>query len=137
MSYSLKVADGDLVQNGSELAIVSGQDKLYQDMSLWLTERYGVDRLHPQYGSTLESFIGGVIGVHTQAKVYNEILRVLGNYQAMQTKLFTANPSNFSIAEIMASIDDVRIEVLYDTVNATVIVSNPVSTTSVSITAEV
>jgi hypothetical protein len=137
VSYSLKVVDGDLVQQGSELAIVSGQEKLYQDMSLWLRERYGVDRSHPNYGSRLPDFIGGVIESHTRVRVYNEVLRILNNYQNMQTAHFTANPSKFSVAELMASIDDVTIDINYDTVNVTVRVSNPAGGTSVAISAGV
>lgn len=133
MTYSLALSNGDLVQQGSQLAIVSGTDKLYQDVTLWLTERYGGDRFHPTYGSALESFIGGVIGTSTQAQAYNEILRVLANYQNQQDQAFRANPNAFSVSELLYSVDNVSVTVSYDTVQAIISVSNPASSTTITI----
>lgn len=133
MTYSLALRGGDLVAQGSELAIVSGTDKLRQDTELWLLVRIGSNAMHPAFGSYLESYIGGVIDINTQAKVYNEILRTLNNYQALQYQAFQTNPSLFSLTELMASVDSINVSVSYDTVNATVQVSNPVSTATVTI----
>lgn len=133
MTFSLAVANGDLVTQGSELLIVSGSGKLKQDLELWLLTRYGSSRFHPTFGSALQSFIGGVIGSATHANTYNEILRVLTNYQAVVYNLFTANPGNFSIEELPYSIESINVGITYDTVYATVQVSNPATTTTVHI----
>lgn len=133
MTYSLAVSGGDLVKQGRELVIVHGSDKLRQDMTCWLIERYGGNQFHPGYGSILESYIGSVINTNTKAQVYSEILRVLNNYQNMQYRAFTANPKAFSLAELMYSIDAVDIRITYDTVRADITVSNPATTVSVSI----
>ena len=125
--------NGDLVATGSELQIVSGDAKLQQDLTLWMLERYGSNRFHPTFGSSLQSFIGGVIGSSTHANVYNEVLRVLTNYQAMVYQLFTANPNAFSLSELPYSIDSVNVSVTYDTVYCTMQVSNPASTATVTI----
>jgi phage baseplate assembly protein W len=69
MSYSLAVRGGDLVPEGSSLAIVWGIDKLKQDLQLWVTERYGNDRFHPGLGSILQDYIGSVISPRTQAEI--------------------------------------------------------------------
>jgi hypothetical protein len=133
VTYSLAVKNGDLVAEGSELQIVYGQAKLQQDITLWLLERYGSSRFHPTFGSALQSFIGGVVGSSTRANVYNEIIRVLTHYQTMIYQLFTSNPGIYSLSELPYSIDSVNVNVTYDTVNATVRVSNPASTAVVTI----
>ena len=133
MTYSLALRDGDLVAQGSQLVIVYGSEKLKQDMTCWLVERYGGNKFHPTYGSVLEDHIGSVITPTTQSKVYNEILRVLDNYQRMQYQAFMADPSIFSISELMYSVDSVDISISLDTVNATISVSNPATTATVSI----
>jgi hypothetical protein len=135
MSFSLQVANGDLVQQGSQLAIVYGSNKLQQDMTLWLAERYGIDRFHPFYGSNFENYIGGIVSYSTQSIVYNETMRVLDNYQKVQFAAFKANPSLFSLSEILWSINAVNVSITYDTVNVSVNVSNgqqQTTTTSVS-----
>jgi hypothetical protein len=127
------IQDGDLSVLGSECQIVSGIDKLRQDLTLWLTIRVGSNRFHPTFGSALESYIGSIITPGTQANVYNEVLRVLTNYQSMVYQLFTANPNIFSLSELPYSIDAINVGINYDTVSATVQVSNPTSTTQVSV----
>lgn len=117
MTFSLALVNGDLVQQGSTLQIVSGSAKLQQDMSLWLTERLGVDRFHPNYGSVLPNFIGGVIGQGTQAAVQSEVDRVLGNYQAVQMQSFNSSPQLFSFDELLSDITNIAVGVNYDTVS--------------------
>lgn len=135
MSYSLAVADGDLVQQGSQLALVWGQDKLLQDVDLWLRERYGIDRFHVTMGSVLQDFIGGIVDESTRAEVQSEILRVLQNYQAVQLRKFKQNPQMLSATELLISVDDVQTTVSYDTVSAWIKMRNAtgvVSTVAVS-----
>ena len=124
MSFSLQIANGDLVTSGSQLSIVAGADKLKQDMTMRLAERYGVDRFHPAYGSNLENYIGGVIGYGTQSMVYSEVMRVLTNYQKVQFQSFKQTPSLYSLAELLWSINNVNVGVTYDQVSVSVDVSN-------------
>lgn len=128
MSFSLALSDGDLVQQGSNLGIVYGTDKLVQDMTCWLEERLGVDRFHPRYGSVLPNFIGGVVTASTQAAVQSEIDRVLGNYQAVQQQAFGNNPQLFSLDELLNALTDVNVGITYDTVSAAVSVSTGANT---------
>ena len=135
MTFSLALANGDLVQQGSSLAIVSGIDKLEQDMSLWLTERLGVDRFHPRYGSVLPNFIGGVIDLTTQSRVQGDVDRVLGNYQAIQNLALQNNPQIFSFEELLNALTAVDVGITYDTVSVAVSVttgSGATATTSTS-----
>ncbi len=133
MTFSLQISNGDLVNNGGECAIVSGQAKLTQDLQLWLMERFASNRFHPTFGSTLQNYIGGVINTSTQADVYNEVLRVLTNYQTMVYYLFSANPGLFSLSELPYSIDAIQVQINYDQVNCTIQVSNPASTAIVTV----
>lgn len=137
MTYSLALAGGDLVAQGSQLAIVSGDAKLQQDLQVWLLFRLGVNSMHPAFGSQLESYIGGVVNSNTQSTVYNEILRTLANYQQLQMSAFQVNPQLFSLSELCDSVDSINVSVTYDTVYATVTVSNPASSATVTISPSV
>ncbi len=124
MSFSLQVAGGDLVQQGSRLAVVAGTEKLHQDLTLWMCERYGIDRFHPVMGSCFQNYIGGVITSHTRAVVQSEANRILSNYQKVQYMGLRANPTLYSMGELLYSINKVSVTINYDTVNVLVAVSN-------------
>lgn len=124
MSYSLAIADGDLVQRGSRLDVVSGVEKLRQDVYCWLTERYGGDRFHVNMGSILQDFIGGIASESTRVEVQSEIFRVLQNYQAMQLRRFKENPERMSASELLVSVDDIMASLNYDTVRVAIKLRN-------------
>lgn len=124
MTYSLAIANGDLVRSGNSMAIVYGSDKLKQDLCLWVTERYGTDRFHPKLGSVLPDFIGSLITDNTRTQIESEILRILQNYQAVQLQGMKAAPQRYSYSELLYSIDAINVAISYDTVSATVSVSN-------------
>lgn len=124
MSFSLRIANGDLVMQGSQLGIIYGIDKLTQDLTLWMTERYGIDRFHPDMGSSFQNYIGGVIGYNTQAMIYNEAERVLDNYQKVQYQGLRQAPQLYSLSELLWSINEINVGVGYDTVSVSVSVSN-------------
>lgn len=124
MSFSFAVLNGDLVQQGSSLGIVYGINKLTQDMTLWVTERYGIDPMHPTMGSLLQDWIGGIINTATQSQVQSEILRVLQNYQAVQYLGLKANPQKYSLSELLQSIQAIDVSILYDTISVSITVAN-------------
>lgn len=123
---------------GSNLGIVTGIDKLKMELSHWVTERYGGDRFHPDMGSILQSMIGGRVSASTQYRISTELARVLDNYQRVQYVALQANPSLFSTAELLYSIDDIAVSVSYDTVSAVVKVTSAAKNTdSITFTAQV
>lgn len=124
MTYSLAVANGDLVQQGSSLAIVYGVNKLKQDLSLWITERYGIDRFHPTLGSILPDFIGMLITEHSRTGAKTELLRVLQNYQSVQFKGLRERPQSYSYSELLYSINTIDVVISFDTIYARVGISN-------------
>jgi hypothetical protein len=128
VTFSLALANGDLVQQGSNLGVVYGTSKLTQDMTCWLEERLGVDRFHPRYGSVLPNFIGTMINASTQAAIQSEIDRVLGNYQAVQNKDFQANPQLYSLDQLLNTLANVNIGISYDTVSADISVTTGANT---------
>lgn len=124
MSFSLQILNGDLAQQGSELGIVYGVGKLTQDLTLWMTERYGIDRFHPTMGSSFQNWIGGIISYHTQQMVQNEAERILDNYQKVQYRGLRETPQLYSLSELLYSINSINVSIAYDTVNVAVNVSN-------------
>lgn len=124
MSYSLAIANGDLVQQGSSLGLVFGVEKLRQDVNCWLAERYGGDRFHVNMGTTLQDLIGGIIDGSTRSEIQSEVFRVLQNYQIAQLKRFKEKPESLSASELLLSVDDIRIAVSYDTVAVTLKLRN-------------
>lgn len=124
MSFSLQVANGDLVQDGSGLAIVYGVNKLKQDLTLWMTERYGIDRFHPGMGSYFQNYIGGIISYHTQSMIRNEAERIVDNYTRVQRRGLRQSPSLYSLSELLNSINSINVGISFDTVSVAVSVSN-------------
>ena len=120
MSFSLKVEDKDIALRGSQLAITHGSDKLRQDLSLWLTERFRSDRFHVSYGSILDNFIGQTMEYETTVLVESEVMRVLQNYQSLQYRRMMEDSSKMSPSEILVSVLSVRARVLYDAVLVTI-----------------
>lgn len=123
MSFSLAIEDGDLVKRGASFGIVYGVNKLTQDLRVWLTESFGGDMMHPELGSMLESWIGGIISPSTKSEVQAEVLRVLQNYQAVQLRGIKTVPQKYSMSEILYSVNDIKVVLNYDTVAVTIAIS--------------
>lgn len=131
MSISLKVVNGDLSVTAGRFDVVQGSDKLTQDLTLWLTERYRDDRFHPQYGSILDGYIGGVITPNeTVVRVQSETLRVLANYQKTQQQSFNDNPSKYQPSELLQSVNGVEVTLSYDKVIVLVRITTAARTTA-------
>lgn len=124
MSYSLAVQGGDLVQQGSQLGLTFGVDKLRQDIQLWLMEQYGGDRFHVNMGSILQDFIGGIANESARVEVQGEVLRILQNYQALQLRKFKNDPQSLSVSELLVSIDAINTSISYDSVNVVIKLRN-------------
>lgn len=135
MSASLKVANGDLSITAGKFDIVSGTDKLTQDLTLWLTERYRDDRFHPTYGSILDGYIGGVINANdTIVRIQSETLRVLSNYQQIQAAAFKQTPNKFQPSELLQAVNGVDVSLSYDKVIVLVRITTAArTTTSISV----
>src|SRR4051794_15034156 len=98
MSKSLKLVAGDLSSGpGRTFEVVSGRDKLLQDLSLHILERVGSDSATPTFGSRLDggiidgqvvpSYIGGVIDITVLQAVRQEVANVIQRYQQYQLQV--------------------------------------------------
>src|SRR6478609_4329857 len=131
MSFSLKVVNGDLSITAGKFDLVQGQEKLTQDLTCWLTERYRDDRFHPTYGSILDNYIGGVINAdETIVRVQSEALRVLSNYQQIQLSRFKEIPTKFQPSELLQSVNGVNVSLSYDKVIVLVRITTAARTTA-------
>lgn len=131
VSTSLKVVNGDLSITAGKFDLVSGTDKLKQDLTLWLTERYRDDRFHPTYGSILDGYIGGVINAaETTVRVQSEVLRVLANYQQVQMSRFRESPSKFQPSELLQTVNGVNVTLSYDKVVVLIRITTSARTTA-------
>ena len=131
MSLSLKVVNGDLSVTAGKFDLVQGQDKLIQDLTLWLVEKYRDDRFHPTFGSILDNFIGGVINANdTIVRVQSETLRVLSNYQQTQLARFKETPNKFQPSELLQSVNGVNVSLSYDKVIVLIRITTQARTTT-------
>lgn len=120
MSFTIALKEGDIDLKGNTVAIVTGTQKLEQELGVWLKERYGSDRFHTNYGSTLDHYIGSVMTDSAVYEIENEVGRVLRNYQALQHRKFQSDPQSLDPSEILAQINEVRAVADYDQVQVTI-----------------
>lgn len=88
MSIDLKIINGDLVINGSDLQTVQDSEKLIQDILKILLTDIGADPLQPAYGSFLSrSVIGTAINNGALVQIAkSQINTCLVNLQTLQKK---------------------------------------------------
>jgi hypothetical protein len=105
MSWSLQIANGDLVLNGTSLATVTDGAKLVQDLTCDLLEPMGTDDAHPTFGSLIDGGIQngvyqpGVIGEQNNDQaatfVQSEVSRVCSDYQKSQIARNNSDASTY------------------------------------------
>lgn len=119
---TIQVQNGDIqLDTGGKLVFLQGSQKLIQDLSLWLQEDLGVGYTTPNFGSTLNSLIGGPNIESTVAMIQSEVQRILGLYQAqqlldLQSAQSKAALSNWNKSEIINQINSVTAEQSYSSV---------------------
>lgn len=94
MTWSLRIAHGDLAISGTNLDTVTAEQKLIQDMRCWILERIGTDTMHPTYGAALDggrrngrevpSLIGRIDSNMVALEAESEIRRIVLAYQQQQ-----------------------------------------------------
>jgi phage baseplate assembly protein W len=117
MSQSLALKNGDLaITSGRAFQVVKNQDKLIQDLRLWILEHFGESPGTPEYGSNLDAYIGSPMGVDLTNQVQAEILRVLQQYQTMQVQnmqrdtIAYAGSTTLDPHEVIESIDGLLVQ---------------------------
>lgn len=85
------IVDGDLVLAAGNYLTLTGANKVKQDLYLALHERYRSDPYHPNWGTVLHRFIGAPMTPAVEQGAYNEVIRVVGNYMAVQADMINAH----------------------------------------------
>lgn len=117
MSFSLEIVNGDLNISSGQFEPVRGIEKLRQDLGLWLRERYGIDRFHPNYGSTLDTYVGNVIDDLSMQEIEQEVIRVCSVYQQLQILSLKSDPSKYTTDELLDSVVSVDCTQDYDKID--------------------
>lgn len=113
---------GDLVIDGSGgYAMLSGADRIRQDLSLALLEEYGSDRFHPKYGSVVKSYLGNVIDENLQQLVKAEVNRVVIAYIGLQQAEVLRDSTvdiagRFNTSDVVRNITSIDVHAAYDTI---------------------
>lgn len=123
MSFDLKIKNGDLVVNNSQLQTVIDTEKLVQDiLKICLTEA-GANPTAPWYGSLLSrSMIGSVLDTGIVVQVgKSQLTNAIENLKTLQdeqSKSFqSVSPdeliNNISVIDISRSSEDPRLFIVY------------------------
>lgn len=81
---TLALVNGDLMPAQGGYLLVTGVDRIRQDLTLALLEEYGSDRFHPKWGSVITRYIGNVITPQLETLVRAEVNRTVQNYIIIQ-----------------------------------------------------
>lgn len=139
MSKSLRLVNGDLSISNRALDTVSGKEKLFQDLSLWIREKIGTDPMTPTYGSPLDGgivngqevapFIGRTINPAIQAEIQSIIYSLIDRYQKEQLEKIKEEATTylgkttFNADEIISTIDTVDVSSYGTTILARVVIT--------------
>ncbi len=133
MSWSFQIRNGDLNFDGpGGFATVTGTQKLLQDIKCALLTPQGTDPSHPGFGSIVQggitadgvevpTMIGSLVTPELRLDLESEIRRILHTIQAQQLDRLTRESviyggrNTFSQGEILASVDNVVINQVGDT----------------------
>lgn len=127
---NLRIIDGDIVLGiGNHLAMVTGKDKLLQDLRLWLIEPFGTGFTTPNFGSLLSGYIGELNPEEQLSEIEDEVRRILGIYQAHQMENIRAAQSrgelsSYSKKEILNVIKTVEASAVRDAILVKVVIQN-------------
>lgn len=119
---SLALVNGDLAlgTDGGYL-MHSGAARIRQDLSLALTEEYGADRFHPQWGSIVRSYLGRVLTEDMQQLVRAEVNRVLQNYIILQRNEVLRDTTvdiagRYTTSDVVRSVESIQARAVLDAV---------------------
>jgi len=106
MSYDLKIRNGDLVINNSEIQTVVDSEKLIQDILKMCLTTAGTNLIHPWYGSFVSRTIIGnpqdtSILIEIAKSQLNSALENLKALQELQVKSFQRVTADEQIASIL------------------------------------
>ncbi len=131
MSWSFHIKNGDLNLSGpGGFAVVTGTQKLIQDIKNWLLEPRGTDPINPGFGSILDGgslpdgsqsdSMLGTVSRESLIGIESEIRRILSAYQQQQLlrlqreTIQLDGKNTFAAGEILASVNEVTVDQIGD-----------------------
>lgn len=123
---TLAIVDGDLVVSAGSYLMLSGTEKIRQDLQFALTEEYGSDIYHPLWGSIVERYLGQPLSAALEQQVSSEVQRVLNNYIAVQAdnvnKAIALDIKGlYDTSDIVRSVESMSVHVNYDRITISVV----------------
>lgn len=128
----LALVHGDLMigTDGGYL-MVTGAQRIQQDLTLALSDIYGTDRFHPSWGSILPEYLGNINNATMLTLVKAEVNRVLQNYLTItqsgviqQSMMNVANNNNpgasYTTSDVVRSVDSINVSATLDTIYVSV-----------------
>lgn len=121
----LGLINGDIAIDSGDPMMISGADRIRQDLALALSEEFGDDRFHPTWGSIIKRYLGQLINPQLQQLVRAEVLRVVKNYIAVQSAGVLADTQvdivgRFDTSDVVRQIMSVQTQATFDTINVVV-----------------
>jgi phage baseplate assembly protein W len=109
MSFDLKIAKGDLQLNGDgTISLVSGNQKLRQDILKILLTTFGDNKYHVSYGSNLSQLeIGSADIVITENEIKSSVISSINTLMSMQRS--QARYQTLYPSEVIVSVLDVQV----------------------------
>lgn len=113
--FQFKLVDGDLSPGPGGYAVVSGAERIQQDLGALVREALGMDRFHPGWGTIMDDFTGVIQDQESLLMIESELLRLIQNYIVMQTQQIEADDAlglknRFDPSEIISSVGDIQIQ---------------------------
>lgn len=115
----------DLVLSGDQFALVGGAARLQQQLGLAMSDPYGADRFHPDWGSTLHQYVGVNNSPATTELIKAEVNRIIRYLLSVQNTMMTdrsvlALKPTITAAEIVADISSVQVDQREDSLSVKV-----------------
>lgn len=122
---TLALRNGDLVVTGTGHQTISGSTKIRQELALALSEEFGADKYHPDWGSILGEFFGKPISDLTQDEIRSEVSRVIQAYIAIQSQEvlndhLAQRASRFHTNDVVTGINSMTVNQSLDTIHISV-----------------
>lgn len=119
---TLQLKNGDLVLAQGGYALITGQDRIRQDLSLALRDEYGTDRFHPGWGSVIMRYIGNPITPQLEMLVRGEVNRVVQNYILIQKSEVLRDSQvdvkgRFTTSDVVRALRSITVSIKQDTIN--------------------
>lgn len=119
---TLGLIQGDLAIDGSgDYLTFSGVDRIRQDMTLSLSDEYGSDRFHPDWGSIIKEYLGQPITPELQQAVRAEVNRVVQNYITLQQREVLRDTEvdivgRFDTSDVVRNVQEIRVHTTLDAI---------------------